>query len=386
VAGNPAIGEYGVLRAPPRATIWPVPAARPLLHRSLLAGAAAVTLLITGAVAGCSSGQPAAGTDLARPTTSVPVPTSSASTSPAARPQHTVPGGKLTARAPHRGHARPGHRHHGQEHGKNHGRHQRQHQAPAVPLVSEPFTVASFNTLGAAHTARGGNKPGMPGATVRTLRMIDVLRRHQVDVVGLQEFETPQANLFRRRASGTYAYWHPPGRSANAIAWRRDRFALVEARSQPVHYFGGRIQPMPVVLLRDLSNPTFEFWVLNVHNPASTRWHPGNKRWRNVDMVREHALARSLVATGHPVLFTGDMNERAPAFCAFTRDGVLRAAQGGSHEGGRCRPPAAQKIDWIFGSQHVLFSNFRIDRSPLVRKTTDHSVVLAEAQLLSSAS
>lgn len=226
----------------------------------------------------------------------------------------------------------------------------------------------------------------MPGATVRTMRMIQVLRNHQVDVVGLQEFEAPQANLFRRRAGGTYAYWHPAGKSANAIAWRRDRFALVGTLTQPVHYFGGKVQPMPGVLLEDLHNPAFKFWVLNVHNPASTRWHPGNQRWRNVDMVKEHALAQRLVAGGTPVLFTGDMNEKASAFCAFTRDGVLQAAQGGSHENGQCRPPGMKKIDWIFGSHHVLFNNFRIDRSPLVQKTTDHSVVLTEAQLISPAS
>ncbi len=344
-------------------------------------------LLLTGAVAGCSTGSagPTAGREVSPPSATVSTPTGSPT--PTAGPdaqrvlRRGAPLSPGPARAAHRkkhaDRSRSGHR----------SRKHRQHPAaPPTPLVSDPFTVATFNTLGAAHTARGGNKPGMPGATVRTLRMIRVLRSHQVDLVGLQEFEAPQANLFQRRAGGTYDFWHPAGQSVNAIAWRRDRFSLVEARTQPVHYFGGKVQPMPVVLLRDVQEPSFEFWVVNVHNPASTRWHPGNQRWRNVDMVKEHAMIRGLVATGHPVLFTGDMNERAAAFCAFTRDGFLRAAQGGSHDGGQCRPPAEQKIDWIFGSQHILFSDFRIDRSSLVRRTTDHSVVMTDAQLLSSGS
>jgi endonuclease/exonuclease/phosphatase family metal-dependent hydrolase len=350
------------------------------------AGAVALVVLLTAALTSCAAGsgqRPTAGKEVSPPSATI-----SAAPTTSARPEQRVApaGPALSPKAAPQKHQH--HKKHARAHGKRtHAKkHHKRHAGPSIPLVSDPFTVATFNTLGAAHTARGGNKPGMPGASVRTLRMISILRRHQVDVVGLQEFETPQANLFHRRA-GEYAYWHPSGKSANAIAWRKDRFALVDATSQPVHYFGGQIQPMPVVLLRDLRNPSFEFWVLNVHNPASTRWHPGNQRWRMIDMVKEHALAQRLIATtGHPVLFTGDMNEKSSAFCAFTRDGVLRAAQGGSHEGGQCRPPALKKIDWIFGSQHVMFSDFRVDRSALVRKTTDHSVVLTEAQLLSSGS
>jgi endonuclease/exonuclease/phosphatase family metal-dependent hydrolase len=364
--------------------------ARPASHRPWLAGVAALALLLTGGLAGCStgSGRATAGKGVTAPSatlTETPESSSPATNGPVQRV--VPPGPPLAPKRPHANGKKAGPGKSAGHHGRTHGKKTRHHRgAPAIPLVSDPFTVASFNTLGAVHTARGGNKPGMPAASVRTLRMIEVLRKHQVDVVGLQEFESPQANLFKHRAGATYAYWHPAGKSANAIAWRRDRFALVGTLTQPVHYFGGKIQPMPGVLLEDLHNPAFKFWVLNVHNPASTRWHPGNQRWRNIDMVKEHALAQRLVAGGTPVLFTGDMNEKASAFCAFTRDGVLQAAQGGSHENGQCRPPSTRKIDWIFGSHHVLFNDFRVDRSPLVRKTTDHSVVLTEAQLLSSGS
>jgi endonuclease/exonuclease/phosphatase family metal-dependent hydrolase len=249
-------------------------------------------------------------------------------------------------------------------------------------VTAEPFTVASFNTLGAAHTGRHGNKPWMASGEVRTLRMASVLRRHAVDLVGLQEFEAPQAAVFRRHAAAAYAFWHPRGRSANTIAWRRDRFALVRATTERVHYFEGRVQPMPVVLLRDLRSPGVELWVVNVHNPAGTRNHPRQQHWRTLDMAAERAVVRRLLATGRPVLLTGDMNEKAEAFCAFTSNGPLHAAAGAARGDGRCRPPANARIDWIFGSARVRFTDYRVDRSALVRRTTDHSVVLARARVV----
>lgn len=345
-------------------------------------------VLLAATLAGCGGGgrQAAEGAPAtATPSTTSPTPGATGPTTPTApAPSRSAaatvrPGVILSPRPQHSHRQSPQH-----SHGSHH-RHGTGPTVPAAPLVSEPFTVASFNTLGSVHTGRGGNKPAYAAGTVRTLRMIRVLRQHAVDLVGLQEFESPQASAFGRHAP-QYAYWHPAGNSQNAIAWRRDRFALVSAQPMPVHYFSGNIQPMPIVLLRDLHAPSFEFYVVNVHNPASTRQHPGNQRWRSLDMVREAAVIRGLLATGRPVIFTGDMNEKAQAFCAFTRGGNLQAAAGGSNDSGRCRPPAGAKIDWIFGSQRVLFSGYRVDRSALVRRTTDHSVVLSEAQLVSSGS
>jgi endonuclease/exonuclease/phosphatase family metal-dependent hydrolase len=76
------------------------------------------------------------------------------------------------------------------------------------------------------------------------------------------------------------------------------------------------------------------------------------------------------------------MNERSEYFCRVTAATTLLAAAGGSNTGS-CRPPKQLQIDWIFGSPGAAFSNFRVDRSALVRRTTDHPVVVADVHLSS---
>ncbi|HET8560963.1 MAG TPA: endonuclease/exonuclease/phosphatase family protein [Marmoricola sp.] len=242
------------------------------------------------------------------------------------------------------------------------------------------FVVATFNTLGAWHTSRHGNKPWMASGAVRTHRMVRVLRKHRVDIVGLQEFEGVQARTFRRAAGHLYAFWHPKDDPVNAIAWRRDRFALVGTRTQTLRYFAGGVRRMPLLLLRD-RRTGHEFWVMNVHNPADTRRFPGQQRWRAIDMARElrtvHRLQRT---TGKPVLVTGDMNEHHSAFCTLTRTRLLHAAAGGSR-GRHCRPPSYHQVDWIMGTPEVSFTGFTVDHSRLVRRTTDHDVIVSRARI-----
>ena len=57
----------------------------------------------------------------------------------------------------------------------------------------------------------------------------------------------------------------------------------------------------------------------------------------------------------------------------------MRAANGGSvgHHAA-ARPPATTRIDWIFGSDFVRFTNYVAQRTPLIKKTTDHPVVMAD--------
>ena len=220
----------------------------------------------------------------------------------------------------------------------------------------------------------------MASGVVRTHRLVRVLRKHDVDVVGLQEFETVQARTFLRAAGHRYALWHPRNDTVNAIAWRRGRFDLVRTGTQRLRYFAGGVRQMPLVLLRDRRTHR-EFWVMNVHNPADTRRFPGQQRWRTVDMARELRTVRRLHrATHKPVLVTGDMNEHQSAFCTLTGTHLLHAAAGGSH-GRRCRPPAYHQVDWILGTAQVSFSGFTVDHSKLVQQTTDHDVILSRARV-----
>lgn len=241
-----------------------------------------------------------------------------------------------------------------------------------------PFTIATFNMLGASHTAPGGNKRGWADGATRTRWAVDVLESHRADVVGFQEMQAVQARTFTNLTGYRYGLFSPPGDTENSIAWDREAFTLVRATTQPIPYFEGHVRNMPVVLLR--SNQTGQYlYFVNVHNPADTRQHPRNAHWRRVATSREVALVRALRSHGRPVFVTGDMNDRRLAFCRFTASRDLHAAAGGSHARS-CRAPAYRGIDWIFGSTGTRFSGFAVDRSPLVRRTTDHPVVFAHVR------
>lgn len=241
--------------------------------------------------------------------------------------------------------------------------------------VRASFNVASFNALGNSHTTAHGDKPSYAGGATRMRWDTRFILRRHLDVVGFQELQHPQARAFERALGGRYRLFSGSGDTENSLAWNTRRFKLVAGTTQPVPYFSGNIRHMPVVLLRDIATGQ-ELYAMNVHNPADTRTHHGNEVWRRRDMSREVALVESLRTHGLPVLVTGDMNEHRQGFCAFTRSGDLHAAAGGSHRGG-CHAPSFDGIDWIFGSSGVRFSHFRMDRSPMRSRASDHGVPMA---------
>jgi endonuclease/exonuclease/phosphatase family metal-dependent hydrolase len=243
------------------------------------------------------------------------------------------------------------------------------------------FTVASFNVLGNSHTAPGGKRSSMASGRVRIRWALDLLERADVEVAGLQELQRVQAERFRSLTGGRWELWHAPGDTDNAVAWRTDRWVPVERRLTPIPYFGGRIRQMPVIRLRHRATGA-QIWVISVHNPADTRFSPHNAEHRRDAVTREVRLVRTLLAaTNVPVILTGDLNERETAFCRLTANGALTAAPGGSHNGGRCQPPAFRGIDWVFGTRHLTWSGWTVNRSPAVRRTSDHPLVYATAAM-----
>ena len=109
--------------------------------------------------------------------------------------------------------------------------------------------MATFNVLGDSHTGREARRAGMASGPARIRGAVQLLERYGVDVVGLQEFQRPQAVAFTRLAGSTYALWSAPGDTENAIAYRRDRWSLVGAETVAIPYFNGHIRRMPVVRL-----------------------------------------------------------------------------------------------------------------------------------------
>lgn len=242
------------------------------------------------------------------------------------------------------------------------------------------FRVASYNVLGDSHTGPGGNKPGFPDGSARMNMAIAALRNNDIDVVGFQEFEQSQYNMFSARA-GEYSMY--PGMALGNksvrfnIAWRTSVWTFVDAHTLSIPYAGGSRIAMPVVLLQ--SNATGRrAWFANFHNPADTPNLGNNSRWRaEAAGIEVSHLTELHQSDGYPVIATGDYNEREEIFCRFTAGGVFSAAAGGSSSGG-CAPPDRMEVDWIFGSTGVAFSSYAVTDTG---KASDHSLVHSTATL-----
>ncbi len=311
--------------------------------------------------------QPAPGpTGTATPTTgtAVPAPTTGTATAPTASSSPSLPGHRGPVAIP--GAPPPTTR----------------RPAPIVPPLTLDFTISTFNVLGAGHTTPGGSRPRYASGAVRAVGAVELLRRHDADVVGFQELQASQLVALERATD--LEFW--PGRhggrrdSENSIGWRRDRWVALERRTVDIPYFEGGPRAMPVVRLRNLGTG-IDAWFANFHNPADTRDHPRQQRHRDRATAIEIRLVNTLInRTGLPVLVTGDMNEKAAYFCRFTAGAPMVAARGGSNVG-RCLAGKPRAIDWIFGSQGVQFLGYVEDRSPLVDRTTDHPVVSARVRV-----
>ncbi len=260
-------------------------------------------------------------------------------------------------------------------------------QPPAItPAASQPsFRVGSFNVLGASHTDPGGDRPKFAGYQKRLRLAVRAIREERVSVVGLQEFQAKQADYFDEIAGSEFRVF--PGTSINrrasvhnSIIWRRDTWKLLDKRTIRIPYFKGAELLMPYVLLE--SKVTGQrSWFFNTHNPANT--HGNAWKWRKEGFRREAELVADLRAADPtvPVVVTGDKNERERYFCYIAPRSELHSASGGLHEG-VCRPPARpQPVDWVLGTSDVRWSSYVARSDWIVKKATDHPLVVSEASI-----
>jgi endonuclease/exonuclease/phosphatase family metal-dependent hydrolase len=216
-------------------------------------------------------------------------------------------------------------------------------------------------------------------------RTVDLLQSYGVDVVGFQELQIKQYSEFLRLAGDEFGIYPGPEQNRrskqNSIAWRTSVFDLVEGRPLMIPYFDGQNWAMPLVRLRHKATGQ-EFYMMTVHNAATMKRTGNQTRWREAAMRKEIRIAHELSSTGLPVIVTGDMNDRVTYFCNFTASGEMHAAAGGSNSG-RCQPPPASiaRVDWIFGSRDVSFSNYRFIKDGEVLKVSDHPLILTETVL-----
>ena len=254
---------------------------------------------------------------------------------------------------------------------------------PVVSTVSGPtsFRVSSFNVLGYDHTDGGrGSKRGYANGALRMKWGVQLLKSHQVDVVGLQEFQPQQYDKWVKKASGLYdifpGYVDTVGFLRNSIAWRKDKFRLVSTSWVKLPYFHGDVLRMPVVLLQSLQTGQ-QIYFMNFQNPADVR---GNAmKWRLIGQRLQIALVNLLRTSNNlPIVWTGDMNAKRQVFCRVTAQAAMISASGGYRSPQTCQTPKGMVVDWIFGSQ-VQFSNYVQDRSQKVVRTTDHHLLVADA-------
>ena len=243
------------------------------------------------------------------------------------------------------------------------------------------FRLGTFNVLGASHTEPGGDAASRyPGYETRLPKAIKTLDDNGVDVVGLQEFQKPQHEMFQNLAGNRYGVY-PAKRDVdteNSIVWRLSSFALVEAHRFDVTYFNGSIRKMPYILLREKSTG-YTAWFINVHNPADTRKYTHQEKYRAMAIEAERNLVIQLRGTGRPVFLTGDLNDREKAFCPLTAGKLMLAPQ--SIPSMTCAPPAKLWIDWIFGAGQTRFTTYSVDWTVKDRNISDHPLVLSQTHL-----
>lgn len=250
---------------------------------------------------------------------------------------------------------------------------QRREEAKRTAPVE--LRIAVFNVLGSNHTRKGGSASGYASGTTRMGRASAIVERQGMDIIGFSEIQGDQLAVFKQNHGDFGVY---PDKSLGHsgiptnLAWRESRFEFVSGETVTIPFMDQR-RPMPVVKLRDRETER-EFYVMNAHNSPNSR-----QGERNEALAAEIAKLRELEATGDPVFFVGDLNEKDAALCKVVDQTTLQAASPSGNLDG-CAPWRGMRLDWIFGAG-VTFSDYVQDRADPVPSVTDHAVVVATATL-----
>lgn len=242
--------------------------------------------------------------------------------------------------------------------------------APTDPFS---FRIASFNVLANGHTRAYAHDDRFAPSRVRSEWTAGAVTALGAGIVGLQETTAGQLQGILEAAGGAYASFPTPAAGdlgvETALLWRKSTW---EATRKTVirTQFISRVLPRPVVRLRHRETGR-EIWVVDVHNAP---WEYQDKR--NEAVKVEIAKIQELEATGLPVFFVGDMNEKKTILCKVLRQTGLVSPLGGElREDNTCvAPDARMRVDWIFGSSWLGYQGYEASRHPLVRLSTDHWV------------
>lgn len=242
------------------------------------------------------------------------------------------------------------------------------------------FTLTTFNILGSQHTAPGGAAAEFAPGRIRTEWAAGLVASYGSSIVGLQELQADQLNALARATGGRFEFW--PGTALGgkgvpqSLMWDTSVWAATYRDSITVPFMGGT-RPQPVVRLQHVESGR-EVYVINVHNSPKDR--QGREDERDQAEEIEVAAVNTLKKDGIPVFLIGDLNEHEDAFCRFTGQAGMQAANGGSNDGA-CRPPRPMRVDWIFATRDVGLSGYRMDTGPQVRRITDHAVITSQVSV-----
>lgn len=252
---------------------------------------------------------------------------------------------------------------------------------PVDPAGATDFRIATVNALGNGHTRPYAHDDAFGPATTRMGWMADQLDASAIDIMGLQEPNSDQMFHFLKAARGTWDVWPRPESGDDAseapLAWRTSVWEAVEKGTMSNQFISKEL-PRPVVKLRHRVTGK-EIYVINVHNAP---WDYQFKRDKATRV--QIAKINELRATGLPVFFVGDMNEKRSLLCKVLSKTDLVSPYGGSYDPatGKCtNPPSRMRVDWIFGSPDAVYSNFVYTRPPLLSIVTDHNMALVDVRL-----
>lgn len=242
------------------------------------------------------------------------------------------------------------------------------------------FTLATMNVLGNNHTAPYRHDDRFGPSRMRAEWAAQALVTRGIDVVSLQEASAGQLASILAASGGRYEAF--PGPSAGDLGvettmlWDKTQWEATRRATITTQFIRRKLK-RPVVRLKHIATGR-QIWVMGVHNAP---WDYQTKRNQAVRVQLEKL--QELEATGLPVFYVGDMNEKMTILCKVLRATDMVSPIGGkiTSEGECVKPRQTMRVDWIFGSKTVGWSRFENSRAPLVRLSTDHWVPVVDVQL-----
>jgi alpha-tubulin suppressor-like RCC1 family protein/endonuclease/exonuclease/phosphatase family metal-dependent hydrolase len=239
--------------------------------------------------------------------------------------------------------------------------------------------IASMNALGNGHSRPYADADHFAPARVRAEWTFEAADALGASVVGLQEPTAEQLESIVTAGDGAWEVYPTPDegdrRVESPLAWRTDQWEAVEKTTIRTQFINRQLA-RPVVKLRHRVTGR-EMYVINVHNAP---WQYQAKR--NAAVKVELAKIQELEATGLPVFFVGDMNEKRTIVCkVLTQTGLVSPGGGRIAADGSCVTPKVMRVDWIFGPATATYTGFTHSRHSMVRLVTDHWVPVVRATI-----